>query len=160
MDGVGHGGVVRASSARLTPGVAMTGTEIVQRSADAWNNRDRDAYLACYAEDCEFTTPHSTGKGPAAVIAFWEMQMTAFPDNRVRVAALFDSGDLVAEEASFEGTQTGPGVNPDGTGFPPSGRSVTTMFAALHTVEGNVITRTAFYWDDMTFAAQLGLLPG
>lgn len=138
----------------------MTGTEILQRSVDAWNDGDREAYLDCYTEDCELTSPAGTAKGRAGVGEFWDEHMTAWPDRRVRVAALFASGDLVGEEAAVEGTNTGPFPGPGGVEVAATGRRFTGLFAAMHTVREGRIARSAFYWDPMAQAAQLGLLPG
>ena len=50
----------------------MTGTAVVERAVDLWNNHDRESFIACFAEDCEFNVPRRPGMGRAAVAAWWD----------------------------------------------------------------------------------------
>lgn len=76
----------------------MGGKQIVERSADLWNDRDRAGFLACYATKCELVTPVLTGKGRDTVGEFWDTSMGIYPDNRVRVTLLVEEGESVVEE--------------------------------------------------------------
>lgn len=138
----------------------MNGKSIIERSADAWNNRDRDGFLALYAEDCEWVTPQEAGKGHQAITTFWDRNMATMPDNRVRIGLLLEEGEIVTEEAVVTGTNTGPIALPDGTELPASGNDVTIPFAAVHTIRGDKIVSSRFYWDANSVFAQLGLMPG
>lgn len=137
----------------------MNSAELVQNSIDTWNNADRQGFLACYADDCEIVTPAMRGKGHEGIAEFWAATMDTFPDNQVRVLTLVADGDIVAEEALTEGTNTGPSRAPDGSAIPPTGKSMTLPFTAIHTVHDDKIVSSRFYWDVLSILGQLGLLP-
>jgi uncharacterized protein (TIGR02246 family) len=134
----------------------MTPTDIVRASIDTWNDADRQGFLGCYAEDCEIVSPGLEGSGHDGVAQFWTSIMTGMPDCRVEVVHLVAEGDLVAEEARSRGTNTGPISAPDGSELPPTGRTADLPFSAVHTVRGDRIVSSRFYWDTLTFLGQLG----
>jgi len=50
----------------------MDARHLIDKTADAWNSRDRAGFVACYAEDCEITAPGFAGTGHQAVTEFWD----------------------------------------------------------------------------------------
>jgi ketosteroid isomerase-like protein len=78
----------------------MTGRAVVESAVALWNNHDREGFIACFAEDCEFNVPRRPGKGRAAVAAWWDINHTAFSSGRVQAKVLIESGETVALEAS------------------------------------------------------------
>lgn len=138
----------------------MTAIETVRKSIDTWNDADRQGFLSCYTDDCEILAPGLEGKGHDGVAAFWASTMGPMPDGRVDVTHLLADGDVVAEEATTRGTNTGPSYGPDGSEIPPTGREVVVPFGAVHTVREDKIVSSHFYWDTMSILGQLGLLPG
>src|SRR6187551_94816 len=86
----------------------MTGSAVVENSLELWNNQDREGYMACFAEDCEFNVPRRPGTGRAAVAAWWDFHATAFGPGHVRAVLLIESGETVVLEAVYEATHTGP----------------------------------------------------
>jgi uncharacterized protein (TIGR02246 family) len=137
----------------------MTAIDTVRASVDTWNDADRQGFLACYAEDCSIVSPDVRGTGRDGAAAFWASIMDVLPDCRVEATLLVAEGDVVVEEATATGTNTGALHAPDGTEIPATGRTVTTPFAAVHRVRGEEIVSSRFYWDSMATLAQLGLLP-
>lgn len=135
----------------------MSGKQIVERSAGAWNDRDRAAFVDLYAPDCELVTPVQVGKGREAIGEFWDTSMGIYPDNRVRVTLLVEEGEVVVEEGVAAGTNTGPIPLPDGSQAPASGRDISFPFAAVHTIRDGLIVGTRFYWDAADVYRQLGL---
>lgn len=133
----------------------MNNTELVQRKADAWNAQDRDGYLALFTEDCEVSTPSSTGRGHQGVLEFWDANKASFPDSTVKIVSVVDSGDTVAVEWLTAGTNTGPLFGPDGSERPATGRYVTLPAATIYTVRDGRIAGSRYYWDTMTMLAQL-----
>jgi steroid delta-isomerase-like uncharacterized protein len=133
---------------------------LVQRAADVWNARNREDFLSVYSEDCEVSAPGFSGKGHQGVRDFWATWQNAFPDNQVVINLLVAEGSTVAEESTFQGTNTGPLFGPDGGEIPPTGRSAAVDFAAVNTVSGELIMRTRFYFDQLDLLTQLGLAPG
>jgi hypothetical protein len=86
----------------------MTVRAVVENAISLWNNHDREGYIACFAEDCEYNLPRRPGKGRPAVAAFWDFNAAAFGDGRTRIEVLVESGETIAVEAVFEATHTGP----------------------------------------------------
>jgi steroid delta-isomerase-like uncharacterized protein len=137
----------------------VSAKDLINDGVAAWNRRDRAAYLALYAEDCTLTSPDGGGKGHEAVGAFFDSTLRGFPDNRVRVDALTEDGELLAEEGVVTGTNTGPLPMPDGTDGPATGAAMELPYAAMHVVRDGRIMRSRYYWDPMAMLGQLGLLP-
>ena len=137
----------------------MSAKDLMTGSVAAWNRRDRAAYLAVYAEDCTLTSPDGSGRGHDAVGAFFDALLRAFPDNRVRVDALAEDGELLAEEGVLTGTNTGPLPLPDGTDGPATGAAMELPYAAVHVLRDGRIVDSRYYWDQMAMLGQLGLLP-
>jgi predicted ester cyclase len=98
------------------------------------------------------------GAGGAALLAFWDETMEAFPDNRITVAHVVAQGDLLVEESRIVATNTGPIAGPDGTPIPPTRRSLSLPFAGIHRIDGERIISSHFYWDMFDMLGQLGLL--
>src|SRR4051812_40844419 len=105
------------------------------------------------------TVPGFSGRGHEALGEFWDVEMTALPDNRVTVlrTAVGDGGALVAEESLMEGTHTGPLVGADGSEMPPTGRHVSAPFAMVHELRDGKLVASRLYYDQLEFLAQLGV---
>jgi ketosteroid isomerase-like protein len=135
----------------------MTGRAVVERAGALWNDHDREGFIACFAEDCEFNVPRRPGTGRAAVAAWWDFNATAFGTGRVRVELLVESGETVAVEAVFEGTHTGPlpavGSRRE---IPATGKTLVLPYAALYTVRDGLIVSGRAYWDGIEALDQLG----
>jgi steroid delta-isomerase-like uncharacterized protein len=138
----------------------MTGRAVVERAGALWNDHDREGFIACFAEDCEFNVPRRPGTGRAAVAAWWDFNATAFGTGRVRVELLIESGETVAVEAVFEGTHTGPlpavGSRRE---IPATGKRLVLPYAALYTVRDGLIVSSRAYWDGIEALDQLGQTP-
>lgn len=108
-----------------TPTVDLPTTEhnkeVIRHLTDAFNSQDKDALLACYADDivCHYregTQTLSRAEMWSRVLGMFE----AMPDMRGRIVTLLAEGDRVVVRWVFEGTQDGALL-----GFPPTGRSAT-----------------------------------
>lgn len=137
----------------------MSAKDLLHRNVAAWNGRDRTAYVGAYAEDCSLTSPDGSGKGQEAVGAFYDSSVGAFPDNQVRISALAEDGELLAEDGTLTSTNTGPIPMPDGTELPATGAAVELPYLAMHLVRDERIVESRCYWDQMAMLGQLGLLP-
>jgi len=82
----------------------------------------------------------------------------AFPDSRLEVHTLIEAGNRVVVEGAYAGTHTGPLASPQGT-VPPTGRTLALPYCEVFEVSAGRIASKHVYYDQMTFAAQLGLLP-
>jgi steroid delta-isomerase-like uncharacterized protein len=135
----------------------MTSRAVVENAVALWNNRDRDGYLACFAEDCEYNVPRRPGKGRAAVAAWWDFNFAAFGDGHIRVEMLIESGATVVVEAVFEAKHTGPlaalGTRRE---IPATGRPFMLPLVTIYTVAEGVIVSSRGYWDGIEALDQLG----
>jgi predicted ester cyclase len=96
----------------------------------------------------------ATVHGMEAFIGHAQGFAQAFPDSRLEVHALIEAGDRVVVEGAYTGTHTGPLASPQGT-IPATALPYCEMFEVS---AGRIVSKHVYY-DQMTFAAQLGLLP-
>ena len=66
---------------------------------------------------------------------------------------------MAIDEGFLAGTNTGPPPLPSGESLPPTGKSIRVRSCDIAHVEGGLITTHHFYFDQMEFLGQLGLLP-
>ncbi len=104
-------------------------------------------------------SPDGTFEGRAAIREYWSQNRASFPDCTLTLDASFERGGTVAEEFTWAGTNTGPIVMPDGTELAPAGRRVESKGMEVEQVRDRKIAVQHLYWDNMAFAAQLGLAP-
>jgi steroid delta-isomerase-like uncharacterized protein len=124
-----------------------------------YNAGDMEGFANAHSEDAVLVTPAGTARGRAAIREFWNRVKTAYPDFTLTVDVVVEQGDIVATEWTWSGTNTGPLVSRDGTQMPPTGKRVEhTGMELAHLREGK-IAEYHMYWDGMTIARQLGLLP-
>jgi ketosteroid isomerase-like protein len=134
--------------------------EVMDRVTAAAFGKDLEALKALYAEDAVAETPdQGTIKGRDAVAAYLGEFMTAFPDASYEPIAQHESGATAIDEGYFVGTNTGPMSGPDGETMEPTGKSVRARSCDVATVENGVVTSHRFYFDNMDFLQQLGLIP-
>jgi steroid delta-isomerase-like uncharacterized protein len=136
----------------------MNALQLIEHTTNAWNSRDREAYTACYAEDCEIVAADFLGRGHNGVAEFWAGFMEPFPDNKVTVSKTIGNSEVAVEEGVLEGTHTGPFPTPDGN-MAATGRRVSSPFAGIHTVRDGKIVSSHFYSDQLDFLVQLGVTP-
>src|SRR5512146_1384742 len=97
---------------------------VFEKSTDAFNRHDINAFKAELADDVSCTAPGKLQlKGKEAVASFYKSWMDAFPDARVEIRDAHVLDDLVVEEGTFTGTHRGVLHTPNGD-IPPTGRSV------------------------------------
>jgi steroid delta-isomerase-like uncharacterized protein len=126
---------------------------------DAFNAHDEDRIRRLNSENTVFEAPGEVkiqGREPATQYAMaW---LRAFPDARLTVHNELVSGDWVAQEFTFEGTHedtlSGPGGDIPATHRRLNGRGV-----QVFRVEGDAVTDTRLYFDQVQVMTQLGLLP-
>ena len=109
--------------------------------------------------DCEGVTPMGPMRGSAAQKALGETFRAAVPDNRMEILRSFEAGDTLIIEGVYSGTQTGDLVGPGGT-IPASGRAFSLPYVDFFQQHNGKIVSHRIYWDNATFMAQLGAMPG
>ena len=112
-----------------------------------------------YASDAIAITPDGNEmKGPE-IAEYLQGFFDAFPDATYETVNGYESGNVAIDEGIFRGTNTGELSLPDGSKMPATGKHVTARGCDIVTVENGMVKRHAFYFDNMSFMAQLGLMP-
>ena len=137
----------------------MDTREFIEKGTAAWNDRDRDGFLALCDENTELSAPGGVGgKGLDFAAMFWSGWQDAFPDNHITIRTIVGEGSEGAEESVFEGTHTGVLHGPAGE-VAATGRHVSVPFAGLHTVRNDKWVSFRLYFDQVELLTQLGLMP-
>jgi len=134
--------------------------ELMDRVTAAVIGQDFDAAAACYAENVVAVTPDQGEiRGREAIIKYFKQQVEVFPDSGYESVQKHESGNIAIDEGYFTGTHTAPLPMPSGDSVPPTGKQIRVRACDVATVEGGLITKHHFYFDQMDFLGQLGLLP-
>ena len=145
-------GLVSAASA-----FARTPEETVRGMVRAINERDWDALSEYVAPDVRRTsgaTPELKVESLAEFEAFLRQDVASCPDAVQEVVRIFSSGEWVAVDAVYRGTQTGAMGS-----FPPSGRKLELPFLGLLRVRDGKVAEIRVEWDNVNALTQLGHFP-
>jgi len=133
--------------------------ELVQKSVDEWNAKDKKAFVANFTERSKITGPGGLVlHGLEGVEKLWDVWQGALPDNQGAIGDVFASGDRACAEVVFEGTQTATLYIADGQ-IPATGRRVSVPIAQIHTVCDDKFVTSHLYFDQFGLLAELGLIP-
>ena len=134
--------------------------DTMNRLTETLFSRDMDALKELYASDAVLETPdQGPVRGRDAIVAYVGEFIAAFPDASYETAYEHESGDDAIDEGFFVGTHTGPLVGPDGESIAPTGKSVRMRACDVASIRDGLVTNHRFYFDQMDFLEQLGLLP-
>jgi ketosteroid isomerase-like protein len=133
--------------------------EVMDRVTEAVRAQDIEALKNLYAEDAVLETP-DRGKieGREEAVEYMAEFARAFSDIEFESLRKYESGDTAIDEGVFVGTHSEALVGPDGQEIPPTGKRIRVREADSATVEGGAVMSHRFYFDQMDFLAQLGLL--
>jgi steroid delta-isomerase-like uncharacterized protein len=134
--------------------------KFAREQIDAFNNGDWERVHAGLAPDSRYNELATQRKveGPDQIIELFKGWKTAFPDAAGMVTSAVGSGDTVALEVTWKGTQTGPLGTAKGT-IPASGKRQETPAAMVFTFEDGKIKDSRQYFDLMTLLKQIGAQP-
>lgn len=133
---------------------------VMDRTTEALFAGDREGAKQSYAPDAIGVAPDGTElKGGHEIVEWLGTFFRAFPDAQYESIAKHESGNVAVDEGRFVGTNTGPIELPTGETLPATGKRVSMRGCDIVTVEGGVITSHHFYFDQLDFMTQLGLLP-
>jgi steroid delta-isomerase-like uncharacterized protein len=132
--------------------------DLAEAHVRAFNERAWSRAAEIYAPDLVFVEPGGTIRGIDGFLGHGQGFVAAFPDSQMEVTALIDSGGHAVAEGVYCGTHTGPLATPQGE-VPPTGRALRLPICLVFEVTAGRIASNHAYYDQMTFAAQLGLLP-
>jgi ketosteroid isomerase-like protein len=135
--------------------------EIMDRiTAAATEAKDFAAVAACYADDAVAVTPDQGEiRGAGAIASYLRQFSDAFSDIRYEHVGKHEAGNVAIDEGYITGTHTAPLPTPSGESIPATGKQIRVRDCDVATVEGGLVTRHHFYFDQMEFLGQLGLLP-
>ena len=133
---------------------------LARENLEAFNAGDWQRYRVPLAPDAvhEEVATKQRMQGPDQIVQLAQGWKQAFPDARGTIKNAFASGDKVALEITYEGTQTGPLAGPGGT-IPPSGKRAVVQGAQVITFQGDKIKEIREYFDLMTLLQQIGAAP-
>jgi ketosteroid isomerase-like protein len=133
--------------------------ELMNRITEAIFRQDWAAAAKLYAPDAVAITPDRGEISGTDNIIAWSRELTdGFPDAKYEPVNEYESGNSAIDEGYFVGTNTGPLQGPTGETIPATGKSVRVRACDVATVENGVITSHRFYYDQMDFLGQLGLM--
>ena len=122
--------------------------------------KDFQAAAECYSTDAVAVTPDQGELSGRDAIAEYLSQLTdSFSDLRYEYVAKHESGNVAIDEGYVVGTNTGPLPMPSGETVPATGKQIRVRSCDVVTVEDGMVTNHRFYFDQMEFLNQLGLLP-
>ncbi|AUI50295.1 ester cyclase [Arthrobacter crystallopoietes] len=134
--------------------------EIMDQMTAAMASKDLAALAACYAEDAVAVTPDQGElRGRDAIRSYMSQLTEAFPDAVYGSLERNEVGSVAIDEGYFIGTHTGQMHTPSGGIVPPTGRQLRLRSCDVARAEDGLITSHHFYWDQLDFMMQLGLLP-
>jgi ketosteroid isomerase-like protein len=135
--------------------------DVMNRVTDAFFSQDWDAGAKLYAADAVAVTPdRGEVRGKDNIVAWSKELMDGFPDAKYEPVNEFESGNTAIDEGYFAGTNTGSLQGPTGETITATGKSVRLRACDIATVENGLITSHRFYFDQLEFLSQLGLMEG
>jgi steroid delta-isomerase-like uncharacterized protein len=131
--------------------------KVARDQVDSFSSGDWELLRGTLASDSrydEFGTERKI-EGPEKIVELFKDWKAAFPDGAGTVTSAVSSGNTVALEVTWKGTQTGPLTTAEGT-IPASGKRQETPAAIFFTFEGDKIKESRHYFDSMTLLKQIG----
>jgi ketosteroid isomerase-like protein len=123
--------------------------------------RDLTALAALYSEDAVVITPDQGEiRGREAITENFGQLLDSFSDTKFESVAKYEVDNTAIDEGYFIGTNTGPLQGPSGESMPATGKQIRVRDCDVVVVDADGLIREhRFYWDQMEFLGQLGLLP-
>jgi predicted ester cyclase len=132
---------------------------LLEQNIKTWNDHDSSGWVGDFSPDADLAAPGVSGSGTDMVRMFYSIWQDAFPDNQVRVGAIFEDGATAILQADFVGTHTETLNTPDQS-IPATGKRVSLPFVTLNKFAGGKVVNFALYFDRAELLGQLGLMPG
>jgi predicted ester cyclase len=133
--------------------------EVGARFVEAFNAHDEERIRQLNAENAIIEAPgdmRAEGREPTTQYAMaW---LRAFPDARLTVHNELVDGDWVVQQFTFEGTHEDTLSSPNGD-IPATHNRLKGRAVQLFKVEGDTVTETHLYFDQVQVMTQLGLMP-
>jgi predicted ester cyclase len=137
----------------------MNNKQLLDLYVELYKQGDLDGIIDLYADDAVQWMPDGVFEGRNSIRERLARELAAFSDIDWGVTSFVEQDDAFADEWWFTGTHTGPLQLPDGTELPPTGRPVKMRGMELVKVRDEKVVVDNLYYDNLTIAAQLGLIP-
>jgi ketosteroid isomerase-like protein len=132
--------------------------EMMDRITDAILAGDRDALGRLYAADAVAERPEGPRiEGGAAIADYLMSFKRAFPDASWESTTKYESGGTAIDEGYFVGTHIEV-LRTDAGDVPPTGKALRLRECDILTVKDGVGVAHHFYYDQLDFMSQLGLM--
>jgi ketosteroid isomerase-like protein len=129
-------------------------------TAAVTTSRDLKELAECYRENAVAITPDQGElSGRESITEYFRQFLDSFTDTQFEHIAKHESGDVAIDEGYFIGTNTGALVGPGGQSVPATGKQIRVRECDVVVVKDGLIREHRFYFDQMEFLGQLGLLP-
>jgi steroid delta-isomerase-like uncharacterized protein len=126
---------------------------------DAFNAHDEARIRELNGENVVFEAPGEIRlEGRDAATEYAMAWLRAFPDARLTVTNELADGDWVAQEFTFEGTHEDTLSSPNGD-IPATHKRLDGRGVQIFKVDGEFVTETRLYFDQVDVMTQLGLMP-
>jgi ketosteroid isomerase-like protein len=133
---------------------------VMDQATDAAFKGDWSTLERLYAPDAVAVTPDQGElKGRDEIVQYLKSFVDSMPDGKYTKEYGHESGNTAIDEGFVDGTNTGSLPLPTGETLPATGKRVHVRGCDVVTVENGMITSHRFYFDQMEFLGQLGLLP-
>lgn len=133
--------------------------EVGAKFLEAFNAHDEERIRQLNAENAIMEAPGDVrieGREPTTQYAMaW---LRAFPDARITVHNELVDGDWVVQQFTFEGTHEDTLQSPNGD-IPATHKQLQGRAVQVFKVEGDSVTETHLYFDQVQIMTQLGLMP-
>lgn len=134
--------------------------EIMNQITELAFKKDYDGLAKLHAPDAVSVTPdRGELRGRDASIDYIREVFDAFPDAEYEALYRHESGDTAIDEGYIVATHTQPLSLPSGESIPATWKQVRIRSCDVIEVKGGLVTSHRFYFDQMDFFDQLGLLP-
>jgi steroid delta-isomerase-like uncharacterized protein len=131
----------------------QTSKEVVQRTFDALNDRDRESFVQLHADDAVLHFVDEEIRGVEAITAEeWE-HFDAFPDLTLIPDAMLAEDDTVAVRWTAVGTHEG-----EFNGIEPTGTEVEYSLMGMFRVKDGTIAKVWLAADRLGLMQQLGVI--
>jgi steroid delta-isomerase-like uncharacterized protein len=133
--------------------------EIGQRFIDAFNAHDEQRIRELNSENAVLEAPGDVKvEGRDAATEYAMAWLRAFPNARISVHDELAAGDWVVQEFTFSGSHEGTLMSASGE-IPATHKTLNGRGVQILRIEGETITDTRLYFDQVQVMTQLGLMP-
>jgi steroid delta-isomerase-like uncharacterized protein len=140
--------------------MAPSAEEVARESIESYNAGDFDRLRSLLADDFyeeELATQRRLEGADARIEAAQTWKRT-FPDEHGTITGAYTSGNTVAIELTWEGTQSGAMAMPDGEELPPSNNRISVKSVEVLEIEDGKVKALRHYFDLMTLLQQVGAM--